>query len=412
MSILKNDPIYEFKEGDYTKPHHIIVAGSYEEIGFDLATIAKNDYGCQLGIYDDPIYARGRKAYMEMHWPEMEERAKGVRKAYGLDDNDVVYDAYSLPFDWYDASTTGSLGGRNTCSHLVLPIEKSENGHMLTGRNYDMSPLPCWSVFLGKKPPEGAFGFAERFVVLEIRPDKGYRSIRIGGNEILHPYTDNLNEKGLYVTVSHDPQSVGHEASPASGVKTTGISLPQLTNFLLDSCATVEEAKMKILENHLTQNLMNIHVMIADAGGNATVFELGPKGDYFFTDRKASEPLFCTNHALSQYPEPGTYPDFDINAGHNTFARQLILRDAYAGLSAPFKKEDVSALINSVHCSFVDANKCDSAPMERTLVNTVCDLTDRELSVRWYLGDVKPVPGTNQMEDRMTDFYTFGFDDK
>jgi len=25
MSILKNDPVFEFKEGDYSKPRHIIV---------------------------------------------------------------------------------------------------------------------------------------------------------------------------------------------------------------------------------------------------------------------------------------------------------------------------------------------------------------------------------------------------
>ncbi len=35
MAILKNEPIYPFKEGDYTKPVHIIVQGSYEEIGYD-----------------------------------------------------------------------------------------------------------------------------------------------------------------------------------------------------------------------------------------------------------------------------------------------------------------------------------------------------------------------------------------
>ncbi len=55
MSVLKSDPVFEFKDGDYCKPQHIIVAGSHEEIGFDLATIAKNEYDCALGIYDDPI---------------------------------------------------------------------------------------------------------------------------------------------------------------------------------------------------------------------------------------------------------------------------------------------------------------------------------------------------------------------
>ena len=36
MAILKNEPLFSFKEGDYAKPHHIIVSGSDEEIGFDL----------------------------------------------------------------------------------------------------------------------------------------------------------------------------------------------------------------------------------------------------------------------------------------------------------------------------------------------------------------------------------------
>lgn len=31
-----------------------------------------------------------------------------------------------------------------------------------------------------------------------------------------------------------------------------------------------------------------------------------------------------------------------------------------------------------------------------------------ELKVRWYLGDIGPIEGTHQMEDRLTDFYAFG----
>ena len=45
MSIIKNEPIYPFKKDDYTKPRHIVVEGTSEEIGFDLATLAKNDFG-------------------------------------------------------------------------------------------------------------------------------------------------------------------------------------------------------------------------------------------------------------------------------------------------------------------------------------------------------------------------------
>ena len=60
MSILKNEPIYPFKEGDYTKPCHIIVEGTNEEIGFALGTLARNEYGTKLGVYDDMIYAKAR----------------------------------------------------------------------------------------------------------------------------------------------------------------------------------------------------------------------------------------------------------------------------------------------------------------------------------------------------------------
>jgi len=411
MSILKNDPVFEFKEGDYSKPRHIIVAGSHEEIGFELATIAKNDYGCQLGIYDDPIYGQARKAYMEMHWPEMAERAKGVRRVYGLSEDDVVYDPNTLGYDWYDSAKSGTAADLTTCSAAMLPIEKSDGG-VYVSRNYDMMAMVMWSEVFGKKAPEGSYRFAERYIVLETRPDKGYKSIQIGGNEALHPYVDGINEKGLYVTVFHDPDSIGNEGTPTSGMKIAGLPLTQVPTLLLDTCASVEEAKLKILANHVMQTMMRVHLLIADASGNATVFELDAQAGYRFTDRKANEPLFVTNHELVKYPDPGTYPDFDIHAEHNTFARQLILRDAYAGLSAPFKKEDVNAMTDAVHCSFVDTKKAESGPLERTLSNCTCDLSKPELSVRWYLGDVKPIPGTNHMEDRMTDFYTFRFGDK
>ena len=410
MSVLKNDPIFEFKEGDYSKPRHIIVAGSYEEIGFDLATIAKNDYDCQLGIYDDPIYGQGRKAYMEMHWPEMAERAKGVRRAYGLSEYDVVYDSNSLPYDCYDAAKSGTVADLTTCSAVILPIEKSDGG-VFVSRNYDMMAMVMWSEFFGKKAPKGSYRFAERSIVLETRPDKGYKSIQIGGNEALHPYVDGINEKGLYVTVFHDPDSVGNEGTLSSGMKIVGLPLTQVPTLLLDTCASVEEAKLKILQNRVMQTSMCVHLLIADSSGNATVFELDNKGEYRFTDRKAHEPLFVTNHALAKFPNPSFYPDFDINAEHNTFARQLILKDAYAGLSTPFKKEDVTAMTDAVHCSFVDSKRAEAGPLERTLSTCTCDLSQPELSVRWYLGDVKAVPGTNHMKDRMSDFYVFGFDD-
>ena len=54
------------------------MAGSNEEIGFDLGTLAKNEYGAKLGVYDEPVYALARREYMARHWPAMLERSKGI----------------------------------------------------------------------------------------------------------------------------------------------------------------------------------------------------------------------------------------------------------------------------------------------------------------------------------------------
>jgi hypothetical protein len=409
LTILKNEPIYPFNEADYTKPRHIIVEGTYEDIGFDLATLAKKDYGTKLGVYDQPIYAEARRQYLATNWPAMLERSQGVLRAYGLPDNDVVHDPTALPFDWYDAVRGRDLGA-HTCSAAVLPIEKSENGATFVSRNFDLMAMVLWSELFGKKPPEGAYNCWERGVVLETRPDNGYKTILVGGQELLTPYIDGINETGLYISLFHDPWGVGDEAGPASGMSMSGVSVVQAVSMLLDTCATVEEAKKTILNNRVMHVIMCSHMIIADATGNATIFEIDKHSQTnVFTDRKANEPLFITNHPVSKFPEPSTYPEFDEDAEHNTFQRQVILRDTYAGLSPPFKKADATVMTDAVHCAFIDDKKAEAGPKERTLINTTADLSKPEISVRWYLGDVGPIAGTNHVEDRMSDYYTFGF---
>lgn len=409
MTILKNEPIFPVKDNDYTKPRHIIVEGSYEEIGFDLGMLAKRDYGTRLSIYDHPIYAEARREYLATNWPQMLAKAKGVQRAFGLPENDVVYDATCLPFDWYDEARGADLGA-NTCSAAVLPIEKTEAGATYISRNFDLTARPLWSGLLGKEPPAGAHNAWSRGVVLEVRPKDGFGSIHVGGQELLAPWIDALNEKGLYVTAFHDPWGVGDETGSAGGQAVSGVTLTQLFALLLDTCTTVAEAKKAILKNRVMQTIMRGHMLIADASGDATVFEIDRHSQaYVFADREANEPLYATNHPNTKYPNPSTYPDFDMTREHNTFTRQCILRDTYNTLEPPLNREDATALTDAIHCAFIDDELAEAGPMERTLINTTTDLSKPEISVRWYLGDVGPIEGTNHIEDRMSDFYTFGF---
>jgi hypothetical protein len=67
-------------------------------------------------------------------------------------------------------------------------------------------------------------------------------------------------------------------------------------------------------------------------------------------------------------------------------------------------------LVDVVHCAFVDDKKAEAAFEERTLINTNCDLSKPEITVRFCLGDDGPVPGTNHIKTRMSEPFTFGFD--
>ncbi len=81
----------------------------------------------------------------------------------------------------------------------------------------------------------------------------------------------------------------------------------------------------------------------------------------------------------------------------------------YAKMKPSFRKSDAKDLVDVVHCTFVDDKKAEAAIDERTLINTNCDLSKPEITVRFYLGDDGPVPGTNQMKTRMSEPLTFGF---
>ena len=411
MAILKNEPVYNFKDGDYAKPHHIIVKGSWKEIGFDLATLAKNEYDVKLVPYRSPVYGKARREYLAQNWPHVAEMQKGVLKAFGHPEDSVEFDGTNLPFDWYETTRSGlsSLGSANFCSGLVLPKEDSEGGAVYVARNMDFAPVVEWYSALGKKAPEGCYGAFERGIVIEFQPDEGYRTICSGPNELLMPWGDGINEKGLWMSCMYDPQGGGRDGSPPVGGDVSGIVMTQLHQLILTTCATVEEAKEAILKNRILQTIMPLHMPIVDATGAATVFEIDKGGAYTFTDRVAGEPLFSTNHPIHIYPTPETYPDVDMTHEHNTFVRQHMLRDAYSKMTPPFTLDDAENLINVVHCSFVDGTKAESQQDERTLANIKADLSKPEIHIRWFLRDVGPVAGTNHMEDKMSDFYTFGF---
>lgn len=214
MSIVKDEPVYDPEVdygagGCYMKPRHIIVEGTHEEMGYELAKIAQRDYGVKtLAKYTNATYGEAHRAYMERNFPNMARMSKGVLKAFGLDENDVEHDATQIPYDFTDIPKEAQLKSGdapfNFCSFVALPIEKSGGG-VFTSRNFDIFALNLWKGFLDLPLEEGEYNCWSRSLVLEKRPTEGYKTILVGGMEMLNPYVDGMNEKGLYFTQLSDP---------------------------------------------------------------------------------------------------------------------------------------------------------------------------------------------------------------
>jgi len=426
MPILKDGPVFDptkdYPGGDcYSNPRRIIIEGTQEEMGYELAKVAQRDYGVKsLAKYTNVIYGEAHKEYVEMHFPNLARTRKGVLKAFGLEEDDSEHDATQVPYDITAMPTGDDAANINFCSFVNLPIEKS-GGSVITSRNLDFFAINIYKGFSGKPNEEGEYNCYARSLVMEKRPtDGGYKSLLVGGTEALYPYLDGMNEKGLYFTVLSDPWAVGKQCSMPSGGDMNGICMLVLGPLLLEKCATVKEAKKEILKNRVLERLFTIHMVLVDATGDSCIFEIDAKTQhYVFVDRKPNEPLFCTNHPVSSYPDPSTYREFEPEAEHNTFHRMNMLHDMYNNKqetftnkgAGPLTKEDAIAMTDSVHCAFVDDKKAEAGYKERTLWNTTADLTKKEFYISFYVRDIGPRPGTsNQMEDLMTKRYTIGFD--
>ncbi|WP_335987533.1 hypothetical protein [Glycomyces sp. MUSA5-2] len=390
--ITEDNLLVEQGEGDYLSVRELTVAGSDREIGRDLASYARAHFGTRLARYADPVYGTARRAYLERNWPAFAERAE----AFGLDADSDGFDPTGLGYD---------VPVPPGCSAVWVPPALTDTGRPLIGRNLDWYTM-TFSAMLGREPASGEHGSYSRNVAIRFRPDGGRATLQIGSHDLLCPNIDGINEDGLFACILVGSTGRGDLGAAPAGGFDSGLSTNQVLGFILDRAATVAEAKLALLGQHVFTPMDNgEHWLIADAHGAATVFEIdADTRQYRFTDAGPDEVFIVANHTLHRYPDPGTFPKVDMDAEHNTFVRHLLLQRAIDTHTGPWTGEDVTALIDTVNCAFADNNKAGTANgwPERTLWTYLADPVERSLTARFYRRDGDPIPGTNHLQT----FYT------
>ena len=383
-TIVKNEVILPKHDDTYQEVRHIVLKGSDVEIGKALGDMARLEYRVSEPFpYADAIYARAHREYIKDNYPILFERMKGVARSYGLAEDDESHNTSCL---LYFLTKPG-------CSVVFFPPEFTTTGHPLGSRTTEFYTA-TFSEFIGAgEQPNSPYLFSRNYI-MELYPDGGYASLVAGSLELLSGITDGINSEGLTVSLLSDNNL--QTVTSVDLTRPAGLLDQQLARLLLDTCATVEEAKVAILRNKFYMMFDASHLLVSDASGRSFVAELSEKDfSIHFTDNDG-KPQIMTNHSVWEYPDVSTFPDAPADARYNTFNRYRVLDRYLKGHEGKFTPEDAFYAISLVYANTDDSSEGAAFDLPcRTLWPVLSDCHDRSFNMRFYLkdGEADPVNG-------------------
>jgi hypothetical protein len=379
MALQTEETLIVGGEDSFMQVRHLILRGPNREIGRHLAEIARERHDVRKVPWTDPRGNRVRRAYLRLQYPIHYERMRGVADAFGMELEDDSIDFSALPYHlgfpgcsvvYYPPSTTST--GRGMLSR---------NNDFMTGTVHNMLGLPA-------EPGEKAM-IAEPYM-MEVYPDEGYPSLYLCTFDLLGACTDGINSEGLVVALAADDESMVRfpmEPTYAHGV---GLQEMVVQRFLLDTCATVEEAKEALLLNKQYYAFAPCHYLVADRHGHSFVWEYSHAHNKEYIIEGDGRPQIMTNFLLHRYQSVEEMPEEDEELG--PFSRYRTLRraiEAQSGKLTPEFMKQANACVAFDDKSFLRP----AAAPTRTLWHNLYDTDERSMEVDFYLRD-EPDPET------------------
>ena len=358
---------------DFTLVRHLRVAGTQREIGRALAEAASLAHGAAAAprAVDDPQREQVRRRWFATHHPAHLERSKGVADHFGRDANDP-----SVAFDW--VSTYDIPAG---CSVAFYPPAVTKDGAGVLARNFDF-PTAAFTAIVGLPALPGERALAADPWVIELHPDEGYASVVIAIMDLMGAM-DGINEAGLAVALLADNESPEPEPTRTPQV---GLAEQQVVRYLLDTCATVDEAKTALLLAKHYYTFTPCHFVVADRSGASFVWEHSPRRNHEVVvdaGARADGRLVCTNHLLHRWPDPSKLP---VETG--PFGTAVLTYRRWETLRAAM---DPGAIVDRSDIRDHLAAVRFEAPVEgaRTFWQALYDVEAASVEVSFYVADVE-----------------------
>lgn len=354
---------------DLMMVRHVVLRGSNEQIGQQLAELAKKNHKVKAFTDLDAATLKARNAWFQKNYPEVMDRAKGVRKALGWVKG---ADYTSLPYN---------LDVRPACSVVYYPGPSVTNGHAMMSRNYDF-PKASYAELTGRPAAKGARSMTGDPYVIEMHPKGGLSSLYISAYDLLLGTIDGVNEKGVTVALLADDMS----KKRTRGRNGIGLGEVDLPRYVLDKATSAEHARELLRKVPYYASFIPCHYIVGDPSGDSFIFEVDENDRIHIIDGRG-KPQIITNHSIHKY-------DANKLPNGNSFDRYRRLQQEIANRKNRVTPAEVKE-IN--YCVAVPAD----VKVHATLWHSVYDLKDKTLKVSFCLSR------SDEAKERRTPYLSF-----
>jgi hypothetical protein len=371
-SLLK-DEVVAGGPKDFMEVRHIVLKGTNEEIGHALGKLAAERFKTRPIPAEDPLRVRVQRKYIEKNDPILFERMRGVAASFGekLANDQLNFTCLPYLFDM-------QFG----CSVVHFPPSVTADKTGIVSRNYDFTT----GTVMGKKPAAGQLPCTARPYIVEMHPDRGYASLALYSYDLLNGVLDGINSEGLTVALLADDETLNKYGMEPAGFEGVGLGVVQMQRLLLDTCATVEEAKEALLMTKQYYDFVPVHFLVADRHGKSFVWEYSQAHNKEYIIENPGKPLVTTNFSLHRHMQ-GKFPPSAGDA-KNVCPRYCAICDSLA--SHPDKL--TLDLIKETHkkADILQPSPKDAARAPtRTLWHALYVPEERSMQISFYLRDEK-----------------------
>ena len=223
--------------------------------------------------------------------------------------------------------------------------------------------------------------------MVELHPDDGYASIVVGIMDVMGGM-DGINEAGLTVALLADNETPEPEPTGAPRV---GLSEQQVVRYLLDTCATIDEAESTLCASPSTTTSSRHAISSSPTArvdrscgstrrAERTAEVVGGAGP----DCDPVGRLVCTNHLLHRWPDQKQLPDDSGPIG------TVVLSPITGGVMLHPRRTPMAGVSLTATTSGSSSPRCGSPhrSMRHAPSGTaIYDVEEASVHVSFYVGD-------------------------